>query len=236
MAKIPKLKQTHLEAICGVVGDTSGGLTGAEIGKLLGRCGIADPVPGMTKRHRLFAALQAQQDRDDTANNVFAFVQTAVDPARFVGRPAVFEELRSELKQALAFCGLRFRDDGRFERVDEARTIGQAHERAGRLRNALRQRNVHPDVLAFCRAELLQENYFHAVFEATKGVAEKLRQRTGQTSDGAELIDKTFGLMSPMLAINTLRTETQQSEQKGFSNLIKGGFGLFVMSLPMHRR
>ena len=34
---------------------------------------------------------------------------------------------------------------------------------------------MHPDVLAFCRAELLQQNYFHAVLEASKSVADKLR-------------------------------------------------------------
>ncbi|HEY4636890.1 MAG TPA: TIGR02391 family protein, partial [Burkholderiales bacterium] len=27
---------------------------------------------------------------------------------------------------------------------------------------------MHPDVLRFCRPELVQKNYFHAVFEATK--------------------------------------------------------------------
>ena len=30
-----------------------------------------------------------------------------------------------------------------------------------------------------------------------------------------------------MLAINSLRTETEKSEQKGFANLLKGMFGTF---------
>jgi hypothetical protein len=38
----------------------------------------------------------------------------------------------------------------------------------------LQERQVHGDVLLFCRAELLQDNYFHAVFEATKSVAGRL--------------------------------------------------------------
>ena len=86
----------------------------------------------------------------------------------------------------------------------------------------------HPaDVLTFCRAELLQENYFHAVFEATKSVAKKIRQRTGLTNDGADLVDDAFGLKATRLAINSLRTETEQSEQKGFANLLRGMFGTF---------
>jgi uncharacterized protein (TIGR02391 family) len=68
---------------------------------------------------------------------------------------------------------------------------------------------------------------FHAVFEATKSVAEKIRQRTGLTSDGADLVDKAFSGGTPLLAINTLRTETEQSEQKGFVNLVKGMFSTF---------
>jgi uncharacterized protein (TIGR02391 family) len=86
---------------------------------------------------------------------------------------------------------------------------------------------VHHDVLRFCRAELLQENYFHAVFEATKSVAQKIRDLTGLAGDGADLVDKAFGLHAPLLAINTLRTETEKSEQSGFANLVKGMFGTF---------
>jgi len=83
--------------------------------------------------------------------------------------------------------------------------------------------------LEFCRAELLREkeNYFHTVFEATKSVAEKIRNKTGFSEDGANLVDKTFGGKYPFLAINSLRTETEIAEHKGFSNLIKGVFGIF---------
>ena len=93
----------------------------------------------------------------------------------------------------------------------------------------LRGRNVHPDVLAFCRAELLQMNYFHAVFEATKSVADKIRARTGLTSDGAQLVDEAFGMGkgTPALAFNLLRTPTERSEHSGLAMLTKGTFGTF---------
>jgi uncharacterized protein (TIGR02391 family) len=82
-------------------------------------------------------------------------------------------------------------------------------------------------VLKFCREELLQDNYFHAVFEATKSIADKIREKAGLVIDGAELVDKAFSVGKPLLAINTLQTETEQSEQKGFANLLKGVFGTF---------
>lgn len=233
MAAIPKLEETHLEAICGIVGDTSQGLTGSEIGRLLVRCSIDDPLPTMTKRHRLFEALRAKQDRDGCANNVLAFIQTVIDPARFLGNRDYFENLRGQVNEALAFCGLHVQEDGKVKRVERATTLGQAQERAGRLRSKLIERNVHHDVLAFCRAELLQENYFHAVFEATKSVAQKIRDKTGLAGDGAEIVDQAFGVSAPMLAINTLRTETERSEQKGFATLLKGMFGTF-RNVPAH--
>ena len=84
--------------------------------------------------------------------------------------------------------------------------------------------------LRFCRAELLQDNYFHAVLEATKSVADKIRAKTGLTGDGADLVDQALALGKsgmPFLAFNSLRTESEQSEQKGLLNLMKGIFGTF---------
>jgi uncharacterized protein (TIGR02391 family) len=227
MAAIPSLSENQLQAIANVLGDTSAGFTGSEIGDLLKRAGIDDVSPGITKRNRLFDALSAKQQRDGCANNLLHFIQTAMSPVRFVGRSAEFERLRSDLNEALAFSGLYLGEDGQLKAVSKAQTLSEAQERAGRLKSALIQRNVHQDVLAFCKAELLQENYFHAVFEATKSVAEKIRTKANLTEDGAELVDKAFVVSNPLLAINTLQTETEQSEQKGFGNLLKGMFGTF---------
>jgi uncharacterized protein (TIGR02391 family) len=75
-------------------------------------------------------------------------------------------------------------------------------------------------VLNYCRAELLDENYFHAVFEATKGVAERIRLLSGLNGDGADLVNKAFAGQQPVLALGPLTTESEKSEQKGFANLL----------------
>ncbi len=153
-----------------------------------------------------------------------------MSPVRYVGTPKLFEERRSALNQALVFNGFKIEEDGRLRRTESASTLTQAQERAGRLYRLLLLRQVHPDVLKFCRAELLQENYFHAVFEATKSVADKIRDRSGLTSDGAPLVDEAFGLGQsgiPLLAFNSLQTKTERSEHTGLMNLMKGLFGTF---------
>ena len=111
--------------------------------------------------------------------------------------------------------------------VERANTLSEARRRAVELRADLTGRGVHPDVLKFCKEELLADDYFHAVLEAVKSVAEKLRERTGLTDDGGTLIDRALGGSPPLLAINALKTESEQSEQRGFANLLKGTFGMF---------
>ncbi len=88
-------------------------------------------------------------------------------------------------------------------------------------------RGVHPDVLRFCRAELVPDNYFHAVLEATKSIADKLRVKSGVTEDGSKLVDATLCGSTPRIAINDLATDCQRSEQTGFANLVKGTFSMF---------
>jgi uncharacterized protein (TIGR02391 family) len=225
--EVPRFPASHLQQICNVLADTNTGLTNAQIDDFLQQLRIPDLGVGENKRNRLRIALGTQQDKDASGARVAQFIQLAMDPVRYHQAPVYFEEKRAELNQVLAFCGCHLGADGRLRDVPPARTLSEASERAGRLRAKLQARAVHPDVLAFCRAELMQENYFHAVLEATKSVAAKLRQRTGLTADGGELVDRALGGDRPLLAINTLRTAPERSEQSGLSNLLKGTFGTF---------
>ncbi len=85
MAAIPKLNEANLEALSDILGATDTGLTGSEIGRYLGECDCPDPIPNMTKRHRLKAALAQKQDTDQCSNKVLAFVERVMSPLRFVG-------------------------------------------------------------------------------------------------------------------------------------------------------
>jgi uncharacterized protein (TIGR02391 family) len=229
-SKEPMFTEAALEALCDALGHTETGLTGSEIGRYLAECGIDDPEPSLTKRRRLFQALHARQRRDQCSNALLKFVTSVLNPVRYVGSRDYYETKRGEVNAVLAFTGLVLRDDGRLHRRTAAATLNQAEATASALRKVLMERKVHGDVLRFCRAELVADNYFHAVFEATKSVAEKLREKTGLTSDGALLVDEALGLGKtgiPRLAFNRLQTESDKSEHTGLMNLIKGVFGAF---------
>jgi len=220
-----------LKKICDILGDTYEGLTGSEIGGLLRRLGIEDPSPMMTKRKRLFEALKKRQERDRCGNNVVAFIYAAMGPVRYVGMEERFERFRSQLNKVLAFAGYQLGEDGKLYTASPAKTLTEAEERANRLREELRRRKVHPDVLKFCHAELIQQNYFHAVLEAVKSLADKIRQKTGLKEDGVKLIEQALGGIEshklPLLAFNKLETQSERSEHLGLMNLLKGLFMAF---------
>jgi uncharacterized protein (TIGR02391 family) len=228
--KILSFNEAILEQMCNVLGDTSTGLTGSEIGRYLRECGINDPDPGMTKRIRLYEALVARQRSDGCANHVCAFVQRVMNPVLHVQSPGYFESKQVDLNRVFAFEGLRLNDEGKLERCKQARTISDAQAVADQLRDKLAERGVHADVLRFCRAELVEGNYFHAVLEAAKSVSQKIRDKTGLTSDGSDLVDEAFGIgqkQYPILAFNALSSDSERSEHKGLMNLMKGFFGTF---------
>jgi uncharacterized protein (TIGR02391 family) len=224
MTLLPCFEGAVLEAACKVLGDTANGLTGDEIGHLIVEIDIDDPDVGATKWKRLYNALAHTQNKHQVGNHLIMFVTRAMAPARYVSRPEVFHWRRDGLNKALAFAGYAVREDGKVVRTKPATTVDEARARAGRLRSILEGRGTHPEVISYCRAELLQENYFHAVLEAIKGLAERIRQMTGLTTDGAELVNEALSTKAPILALNALNTETQISEQRGIAQLLVGLF------------
>jgi uncharacterized protein (TIGR02391 family) len=227
MPKHQTIKSEYLESICRVLGDQN---TGTEIGNYLAQCGIVDIHPGITKWRRVYNAFAEHQNRTQDANNILVFIQKTLSPIRYLNQKQLYDEYRKEINKRLLFIGIELLETGKFTRTTEAKTITEAEQRADSLKAKLNDRQVHIDVLNFCKAELLQDNYFHAVFEATKSVADKIRVKANLREDGSVLVDKAFGLgqsKTPILAFNTLQTESEESEHKGLIHLIKGLFGMF---------
>lgn len=235
---VPSFDLAILDQLAAVLGDTDHGLTGSQIEKHLADARIPDPGP-ITKRRRLEKALRDKQQQDQCGNNIVAFLQEVMNPVRHHHQEAWFQNTRRALNTVLLFAGLNLNDEGKVQRAAPVTTLSDARKRADRLRSELDRRDVHPEVLRFCREELLAEDHFHAVLEATKSVAQRIRSLTGLTADGAPLVDEAFSFTAdptPHLALNTLTTESERSEQKGFMNLLKGLFGTFRNPTAHHPR
>ena len=225
MVHVPPFNAQQLTSIARPLGETNDGLTGSQIGYLLSDCSIPDVDPSATKWRRIFNAFVNFQNQRQFGNHVVVFINKAMNPVGFTSDKARFERWRQRLNEILVFSGISVGEDGKARWTKPATSLSEAKQRAHRLQHDLEQRGVHPDVLHYCRIELLQENYFHALLEATKSIAAKVRSLSGLTADGAPLVQAAFGGQHPVLAVNQLLTESDRSEQAGFSNLLIGLFG-----------
>ena len=221
MTVVQSFREGSLESLAKLLGECG---TGSDISRVLDSHGILDRSGESTKWKRLYWIFSDVQRRDRCANRVLDFIQSFLAPARFVGRNEEFEQHLIELNTVLAFSGLEYGADGKFRNRPAAATLTEAERRAKTIQSKFQGRRIHPEVLKYCKAELMQDNYFHAVFEASKGLAQRIRDKSGLDGDGANLVDSVFSVNRPALAFNTLRTDTEKTEHKGFASLLKGCF------------
>jgi len=218
---VPSFKESSVESLARLLAECG---TGSDITRVLADRGLDDGSGESTKWKRLYWVFLDVQRRDRCANRILDFIQSFLAPARFVNRNHEFEVHRSELNTVLALSGLEYGADGRFQNRPAAATLTEAERRANAIQSKFQGRRIHPEVLKYCKAELMQDNSFHAVLEATKGLAQRIREMSGVDGDGAALVDRVFPTSHPILAFNTLQTETERSEHTGFATLLKGCF------------
>ncbi len=225
MAQFPSFSEAQVNSLAKILGEL---ITGTQITNILKTHDIEDKSGESTKWKRLYSVFVGIQKRDGCSNKIIELIRTSfLDPSGFVERKEEFEKYRQKLNQILSFSGLEYGSKGQFRYCSKAQTIDEAEKRFQTIQSTFKERNIHPEVLKYCRTELLKDNLFHAVFEATKGLAECLREKSGvKDLDGTSLVEKVFSTENPILAFNTLETQTERSEHKGFSSLLKGCFSM----------
>ena len=215
-----------LEMISNVLGDTSQGLTGTEIHYFLLQANIEDIDPTLTKRYRLYNALANEQNKNRCSNQILNFIGDVLAPSRFVDAPNEFERLRNAVNQQLAFVGYELKADGQYREIDSASTISDVQIKVDSLKQELENRKAHREIFKYCKAELLQNNYFHSVLEANKGLWQRIRDLSGIETDGNTLIEQVFS-SNPILIINNYQSTSEKNEHTGFSNLLRGLCAMF---------
>jgi uncharacterized protein (TIGR02391 family) len=204
-------------------------LTHTKITEFLKAANIPEFAEGSNKTDRIFYALMAKQKNDGCANNILNLVQKVVHPKRYSDE-VEFENNRSAINSKLLYEGLELDKFGAFQVVAKARTISEAKERSKKIKEKIHGIAIHPDIIKYCEQEALKENYFHAILEITKCIAQTFRDKSGYTSDGSDLVDDCLALgkeKKPMLAFNTLSDPSEESEHKGFANFVKGFFSMY---------
>jgi uncharacterized protein (TIGR02391 family) len=207
----------------------SGILTHRQISEHLSGSGISNSSQGTNKTDRIFYSLKEKQKQDNCGNNVLGFVLKLLNPKRYKDE-VEYEKDRAKINEKLLYEGIEINNRGEAKIVDKARTISEAKERSFKIKQKVHGIGIHQDIIPYCEEEWLKENYFHAILEITKSVAERLRQKSSYVSDGSDLVNDCFCLgkeKRPMLAFNLLQTPSEVSEHNGFINFCKGFFSMY---------
>lgn len=229
MATVSPFKASTLEMIANSIADIAPEITGTVIHRMLLQSQIED-ISGteqfMAKRKRLFNAFAHYQNTYKCANNIVVFLQNILAPQRYINNQGMYNAVKDEVNKQLAFEGLFLNDENQICSVEKAEKISDVKIRVEGLRNKLVQQGAHHQVFAYCNEELLANNYFHSVFEANKGLFNRIRDLSGVNEDGNRLIEQVFS-NDPVLIINNYQSASEKDEHKGFCNLLKGLCGMF---------
>jgi uncharacterized protein (TIGR02391 family) len=91
--------------------------------------------------------------------------------------------------------------------------------------------NLHPRIRDVAREPFLGGHYWEAVSDSARALVNYVKERSGRYDlDGAPLVKTVFSRNNPVLAFNSLATETQLDEQEGMMHLFEGA----VMAIPNH--
>lgn len=217
--QISCFSRSQVEALSKALGKN---MTGDEILRILSQCKIYDNSGQSTKWRRLEYIFVEQQNNDHSPNAILRFVRESLQPVLFMEEKEKFETFRRDVNQVLLTAGLEILHDGTLQFTSIASTIDEVKRRTQNLETLLWQWHVHECILKYCKEELLQENYFHSVFEAAKSLSDRVKEMTSLKSDGALLFDEAFKIKQPYLAINKLETSSEQNQQNGLHQMLNG--------------
>lgn len=230
MKCLPILSLTCVEGICQIMADTETGYTGSQISVALAQVGIKDVDPNNTKWKRLYNAFADYQNTNLISDRILNFCRNYFNPQRFANNSCIqFEEQRIAFNRIMYFEGWEITESGTLRRLSRrVETLSEVNERAFLLKSELKERKTHGQVLRFCKPELMNEDYFHVVEEAVKGMFERVREISCvYDKDGAELIDNVFNQKTPIVKINSFTTKSEISQHKGFAAMLKSIYSLF---------
>ena len=218
------LDQQQLKALCGVIAHTSKGLTKSELTTLLGQCGICilddgssrsqlGYTTGLNKRDWLYNCLVTEINESRSFSKVFSFLQAVLNPALYtsIDSRQKYRCLFEETNKVLLFAGLSIDQSGKLVEVSQAQTLTEVDQRVNRLKKALYDRAIHSEVQKYCIEDYLRADYYDAVFEAAKGLAERVRQISGLTTDGGTLFQTAFSKNDPYIFFNAMKTDSERS-------------------------
>ena len=233
------LDEQQLKAVCDVLAETDSGYTKTELTRLLQQSKIEIASDGRTsnaygyslglnKRDWLYNCLAKEINKSHSLNKVYLFLEKALNPVAFTDERhrEKYKYLFEGTNKALLLAGLEITTGGKLIEVVQAKTLDEVDRRVNSLQRQLYNRAIHWEVQKYCIKDYLQKDYYDAVFEAAKGLAERVREMSGLTTDGGTLLKTAFSKNDPYLFFNSMQTDSEKSEFTGLKELMEAIFHL----------
>ena len=233
------IDEQQLKAVCDVLGETNRGYTKTELTRLLQQSGIELVSDGrksngytyqlgLNKRDWLYNCLANEVNKNHSLMRIYMFIEKALNPVAFTSEEnrAKYEYLFEGTNKALLLAGMEVTKEGKLVEVVQAKTLDEVDRRVNILKRELYNISIHSEVQKYCIEDYLRKDYYAAVFEAAKGLEERVRQITGLTTDGGTLFQTAFSKNDPYIFFNGLQTDSEKSEFTGLKELLEAIFHL----------
>jgi len=191
------LEPIDLEKICKIIADNDkDDGYGVINGKTLTHCfnkfhyKESELDSKISKWNRLYNCLTYFND----VNMIKNIIEYLLHPRIYNQYETLYNAKIEKLNAALIYLSLKINKSGKFEKLshDAPKTISEAKNRLKKILEKVESLQMHKEIMKYCQEELLTENYFHLVLEASKSILERIRQETNLTDDGDKLINIAF--------------------------------------------
>lgn len=231
--------EQNLHNISAIIADTNRGLTKSELERHLRESkivlvsdgsynnGIYYKI-GLNKRDWLYNCFANEINTTHSFDKIVRFIEIVMDPTNYtkMEKRGQYQFILEELNKILLLLGCEINPSGKLTEKVKATTLEEVDRRVNSLKKKLYDRNIHSEVTKYCIKDYLRKDYFDAVFEATKGLAERVREISGLNSDGNELFQSAFATKDPYIVLNMLATESEKNEYNGLKELLMSLFHL----------
>ncbi len=232
MATINKFSESDCKQICSILKEYC---SGSEITTFLKDLNFYDiqiqsssqASVKYSKADRLTVSVMKEQLKYNNGSPLIQLIEKIYNPIRFIGTQYNWEVAKLELNTKSQFWGFELDDSGKIIKSTKVTTYAEAEIRYNSLKSRLLSNNIHHEVLKYCKAEYLEDNYFHCILEASKALFDKIRSISTLDLDGNILINTVFNEKSPIVVFNSLRTSDERNEYLGFKYLLKSITCLF---------
>jgi uncharacterized protein (TIGR02391 family) len=80
----------------------------------------------------------------------------------------------------------------------------------------------HPKIIEVSRSLFETGHHSQAIFESFKAIISLIKEKTGRTEDGRDLMAKVFNENAPIIKFNNQMNQSEKDEQEGFKLLFMG--------------